>query len=120
MKRDAGASLLWMVLTIVVLAYGVLLGVRVMPSVTEYWAVQKLVSKVSRMDSDEQARQAFDAEARLLGIRSVRGSDLDIQDGGGAQICFVWTGPLGAALPRSFFLMPVVPRICFSVSTHVI
>ena len=43
MKRDAGASLLWMVLTIVVLAYGVLLGVRVMPSVTEYWAVQKLV-----------------------------------------------------------------------------
>lgn len=85
MKRDAGASLLWMVLTIVVLAYGVLLGVRVMPSVTEYWAVQKLVSKVSRMDSDEQARQAFDAEARLLGIRSVRGSDLDIQDSGGGQ-----------------------------------
>lgn len=85
MKRNAGASLFWMLLMLVVLAYGVHLGFRITPSVTEYWAVKRLTTKVARMGTEEQARQAFDAEARLLGIQSVRGSDLEILYGSGVN-----------------------------------
>jgi hypothetical protein len=82
MKRDTGASLVLMLVTVLVVVYVLLVGVRVAPSVMEYWAVQKLVTKVARMGTDEQARQAFDAEARMMGIQNMRGDDLDIQFGG--------------------------------------
>ena len=92
MKRDTGASLLLMLATVLVAVYLLMIGIRVGPSVMEYWAVQKLVTKVAQMGTDEQARQAFDVEARVMGIQNMRGNDLDIQAAGNGllQVSFTY------------------------------
>lgn len=92
MKRDTGASLLLMLATVLVVVYAIVIGIRVAPSVMEYWAVQKLVTKVAQNNTDEQARQAFDAEARMMGIQNIRGDDLGIQPAGNGllQVSFTY------------------------------
>jgi hypothetical protein len=99
MQSERGGSLLQTLFNLVVLAYVVLLGMRVAPALIEYSAVSKAVARAATLSSEEQARQVFDAEATLRGVSSVRGSDLRIESTGDSTL------RISYAYEREFALM---------------
>ncbi len=92
MRREKGGSLVFTLLTLAVMVSLLVLSIRIAPSVLEYWSVQKAVARAAALTSEDQARQAFDAEAKLQGIASVRGSDLliDRTPNGALRISFAY------------------------------
>jgi hypothetical protein len=78
-KKQAGVSVTGLILTLLVLFFVAVLALRVVPSVTEYMAVKKAIfSAKSAGNTPQEIRAAFDRQAEVGYIESVRGKDLDI------------------------------------------
>lgn len=81
-KRQQGLSLTGLIVVGAVMAFAVLLGLRVIPLVTEYLAVQRIVQVVAlegdRGGSPADMRQSFDRLAQLERVTAVSGRDLEI------------------------------------------
>lgn len=86
MQSERGGSLLQILFNLVVVAYVVLLGLRVGPALIEYSAVKQAVVRAAAVSSAEQARQVFDAEAKLRGISQLSGNDLRIETAGNGSL----------------------------------
>jgi hypothetical protein len=94
-NRQSGVSLSGLLVSAVILAMVALLGMKVVPSVIEYFNIVKAVKKISGGDAAQysvaEVRKAFERQASIDDFKSVRGQDLDIsKDGGQLVISFAY------------------------------
>lgn len=78
-KKQAGVTVTGLILTLLVVFFVAVVGLRVVPSVTEYMAVKKaIVSAKSAGNTPQEIRAAFDRQAEVGYIQSISSKDLDI------------------------------------------
>jgi hypothetical protein len=78
-NNQSGISLTGLIFLLAVLGFIGVLGLRIVPSVTEYMAVKKAISAARTAGATPQEiRSAFDRHAEIAYIRSISGKDLDI------------------------------------------
>ncbi|HVL57859.1 MAG TPA: DUF4845 domain-containing protein [Burkholderiaceae bacterium] len=79
-NRQTGLTLLGLIFTGIVIVLVAMVGMRVLPTVTEYMAIKRAVTKARDAGPDPQAiRAAFDRFAAVDDITAISGKDLDIQ-----------------------------------------
>lgn len=98
-SRQRGFTFVGLVVVGVVLAYLVIIGAKVAPSVSEYFAIQKAVNRAAAdNDSIAAVRQSFDRSASAGYISSIAGKDLSVvRDGERMRVSFAYDKeiPLG-------------------------
>ncbi|THF67181.1 DUF4845 domain-containing protein [Pseudothauera nasutitermitis] len=89
-RKQAGLSLISVLILGAVLAFLLLLGFRTVPAVTEYYAIQRilpqLASEGDNGSSITEIRRSFERRAQIDDIRSVTGTDLRIAKQGGRTV----------------------------------
>jgi len=80
-RRQAGLSLLGLLLAAFVVVVVALFGMRVVPSALEYRAIVSAVNKVgsSGANTPRDVQVAFDRFAAIDDIRSIAGKDLQVE-----------------------------------------
>ncbi|MRD47703.1 DUF4845 domain-containing protein [Caenimonas koreensis] len=76
--RQAGISFVGLLFVVGVLACLGVLGAQAFPTVIEYQAIQKAVTKSAQEGTVIEIRKSFDKAAQVDDIKSVTGKDLDI------------------------------------------
>jgi hypothetical protein len=76
--RQAGASILGLIVVLGLVGLFVVTGVRIVPSYLEYQGVQRAAEKARSGATPEQVRAAFDRAAQVENVTAVRGSDLEV------------------------------------------
>jgi hypothetical protein len=114
-----GLSLLGLIILGVVLVFGALVTLKVFPTVTEYLAIKRAVTKARTEGTDVQTiRNAFDRAAAIDDISSITGKDLQIvrDPAGGYAVSFAYEKKIPLVGPASLLLeykgdeMPARPR----------
>ena len=78
-QAQRGITFLGLLFVGVVLAVLVIVGARVVPTVTEYMSISKAVKKAARDgDTVPSVRAAFDRSAAVDYIESISGKDLEV------------------------------------------
>lgn len=77
-QQQRGISLIGLLLVGSVLGSGVLVGLKVTPTVIEYLAVQKAVKKAAGGSTVPEVRSIFDKAAQIDDISSITGKDLEV------------------------------------------
>jgi len=92
-RRQRGLSLVSLVFLGFVALLLIILGMKVVPAVTEYMSIQRAVNQVGNEGQTvREIRQAFDRHAIIDDIKSVAGKDLDItKDGDRIVVSFSYT-----------------------------
>lgn len=89
-KQQLGVTLTGLMLAAFVIAILALLGLKVVPEYMEYRTIMSAIKKVSSGSnasaSVADVRNAFDRQANVDYISSLKGEDLDISKEGGAVI----------------------------------
>ena len=79
--RQRGITLFGLLFWAIVVGFVAYVLVRALPTVNEYWTIQRAVDKVAAADpaTVAEARQAFDRQKGVeYAIESIAGSDLEI------------------------------------------
>ena len=79
--RQRGLSLIGLLFWAVVLGFGALVGMKVFPTVNEFYTIQRTVQKVAQgpAGSVAEVRTAFDKQKEIeYSINSISGKDLDV------------------------------------------
>jgi hypothetical protein len=82
LHRQQGASLISLLVLAVIVAFIMLMGARVFPSVNEYFTIRKVVSHImaNGPSSPAEIRNSFDKAAEVeYSIHTIAGKDLNIQ-----------------------------------------
>jgi hypothetical protein len=94
--RQLGVSLLGLIAAAVVLIFGALLGMKLVPAYLEYNAISKAITGISadnrgRNASPADIRRSFDSRAAIDDFTSVKASDLEItKDGNDYAVSAAW------------------------------
>ena len=102
-----GLSLLGLIVLGVILVFGALITLKVLPTATEFVAVKRAIVKARTGGTDAQSiRVAFDRAAAIEDITSITGKDLQIQrePGGGYQVSFAYEKRIPLFGPASLLL----------------
>lgn len=91
MKKQKGLSLVAMTIVGILVALALLVGAKVLPSVTEYYSIKQSVLAIVkdpslRSGTVSDLRKAFEKRAETQSITSLNSSDLDISKDGGELI----------------------------------
>lgn len=82
MNKQRGLSLIGVLFVGAILGFLFLVGLRVVPAMTEYLAIKRAISAVAEEASGESSvsdlRRDFDKRAYVEDVKSVQGADLDI------------------------------------------
>ena len=93
-KKQSGVSLSGLLMTSVILAIVALFGMKVIPSVIEYFQIVKTVKSISadtKNQSVADVRRAYDRYAAIDNISSVRAQDLEVtKEGNDLVISFAY------------------------------
>ena len=93
-SRQRGASLLSMLVLAVVVAFVMLMGARIFPSVNEYLTIRKAVSQIMRNNpaGPGDIRNAFEKTTEVeYSIHTISAKDLDIRpDGDGFKTTYAY------------------------------
>jgi hypothetical protein len=105
-QRQAGVSLFGAVIVMIFLALLFLIGLKVVPTVVEFRAIQKQVQgAAASAKTIEEARAAFDRTASVADIESISGKDLDVErTGDGVSISFAYSKKIPLAGPVSLLI----------------
>jgi Domain of unknown function (DUF4845) len=79
--RQRGLSLIGLLFWAVVIGFGALIGMKVFPTVNEFYTIQRTVQKVALgpAASVAEVRTAFDKQKEIeYSISSISGKDLDV------------------------------------------
>ncbi|MCX8521551.1 MAG: DUF4845 domain-containing protein [Rhodoferax sp.] len=99
--RQRGIGFISLVFLVAVLGMGALVAAQTIPTLIEYFAVQKAVQKAAvsgPMPAD--IRASFDKAAQIDDIRSISGKDLEItKQGDKAVVAFNYTSEIHLAGP---------------------
>lgn len=105
--RQAGISLLGLIVLGTFLTFGAMLTLRLYPTVSEYMMVKRAVVKARSDGTNPQAiRSAFDRAAVIDDITSITGKDLDIvpSPSGGYAVSFAYEKRIPLFGPVSLLL----------------
>ena len=83
--RQAGVSLMGLIIGLIILAVVALFGMKIIPSFMEFRAAKNAIQAVAREKQGASVvdlRRAFDNRATIDAIESVKGTDLDISKQG--------------------------------------
>ena len=90
MRQQRGMGIIATLLTLVVAIFIAIVALRVVPAYLEYVAVKRALAKVAGSEtassSAQDIRGAFDKQATIDDIRSVRGQDLEIVQEGSTTV----------------------------------
>ncbi|TSE24410.1 hypothetical protein Taqua_01556 [Tepidimonas aquatica] len=82
-RQQRGVSVIGMVLVGIILALVVVLAAKVVPTVTEYWAIQKAVNRAAQSGTTvTEIRNAFERAKTADYFEAISGKDLDISKDG--------------------------------------
>jgi Tfp pilus assembly protein PilE len=97
--RQAGVSLMGLIIVLILLAVVALFAMKVIPSYMEYRAIKNAIQSIARERPNAtpaEIRKSFDARSNIDDFTAVKPNDLDIQKG---SISFayrkevpLWTG----------------------------
>jgi hypothetical protein len=80
LARQRGISLTSLIFSVIVVAAVAVLGMKIVPTATEYFSIKKaIVSAKNAGSTEREIRNAFDKHANAGYIDSIKGADLDIQ-----------------------------------------
>lgn len=103
--RQRGLSLTGAVFVIVVLCVFALIAMKIVPSYSEYKAVDQAVLKARGAASEAEARKSFANSAALEDITSITPADLKIEkDGGSMVISYAYASKLKLVGPVSLVI----------------
>jgi Domain of unknown function (DUF4845) len=80
-RPQAGLTMLGLIFWAIVISFSAIVGLRVVPTINEYYAIQRMVDKVARDGGSTvpEIRAAFERMRQVeYGVESMTGSDLDI------------------------------------------
>src|SRR5215470_5568233 len=79
-RRQRGVTLLGLLFWAVLIGIVALVGMRVFPTLNEYWTIQRTVNKVAKEGTTvPEIRAAFERQKQIeYSISSISGRDLDI------------------------------------------
>ncbi|MCX8517359.1 MAG: DUF4845 domain-containing protein [Rhodoferax sp.] len=81
--RQRGMGFISLLLLVAVLGIGVLVGAQTIPTLIEYFAVQKAVQKAALLGQNPaDIRASFDKARQIEDIQSITGADLEISKQG--------------------------------------
>ena len=91
MRRERGMGVIATLLTLVVAIFIAIVALKVVPAYLEYVAIKRALTKVAggseiATGSAQEIRGAFDKQATIDDIRSVRGQDLEIIQEGSTTV----------------------------------
>jgi len=96
LSRQRGASLFSMLILAIIVAFVMLMGARVFPSVNEYLTIRKALSNIMRNNpaSPGDIRSSFEKTTEVeYSIHTISGKDLNIQplgDSGGFRASYAY------------------------------
>jgi Tfp pilus assembly protein PilE len=100
-RRQRGLTLLGLLFWAVIIAAAVMVGAKVVPSVSEYMACIKGAKEAANETTLNDARAAFDRYAQVGYISTISGQDLDITPGrnGSLTVSFAYNKEIQLAGP---------------------
>jgi Tfp pilus assembly protein PilE len=102
-QTQSGLTLTGLIFMVAVVGLIAVLGLRIVPSVTEYMAVKKaIVSAKSAGNTPQEIRAAFDRQADVGYIQSITSKDLDISKEN--DVSFAYQKVIHLAGPASLVL----------------
>lgn len=104
--RQQGVTLVGLIFMLAIVAGIALLGLKIVPTVTEYMAVNKAIGK-AKADGDTPAaiRNSFDKQADVAYITSITGKDLEVYNGGnGFEVSFAYDKKIPLFGPASLLI----------------
>lgn len=106
LKKQRGISLIGLILVLAVLAGVALLGLKIVPTVTEYSAIKTAIDKAKSSGSTvQEIRSSFDKQADVAYITSISGKDLDItKSGNEVEISFAYDKKIPLVGPASLLI----------------
>jgi len=103
--RQRGVSLMGAVFVIIVLVVFALIGMKIVPSYSEYKAIDKAVLKARGAASEAEARKLFATTASMEDISAITPADLQIvKDGGDIIISYAYASKLKLVGPVSLVI----------------
>ena len=105
-KRQKGISLVGLILVLAVLGFIGVLGLKIVPTYTEYRAIQNaIVTAKATGGSVVEMQKSFDASAIAAYITSISGRDLIIaKENGETEISFAYEKKIPLVGPASLLL----------------
>jgi type II secretory pathway pseudopilin PulG len=106
MKRQQGLSLTGLILILIVVGLIAVVGMKVVPTFTEYMSIKKAIASVKAAGgSIPEMRNAFNRQAEVGYIDAISGNDLDIvKNGDDADISFSYQKTIPLAGPVSLLI----------------
>lgn len=79
-RAQRGLTMLSLMGWSVLIAFVALIGMRVFPTVSEYWTIQRMINKVAQEGGSTvpEIRAAFERQRQIDTVESVSGQDLHI------------------------------------------
>ncbi len=85
-RKQAGVSLTGLIFTLAIIGVIAVLGMKIVPTVTEYMSIKKaIVAAKSAGSTPAEVRSSFDKQAEVGYIDSISGKDLEIVPQNGAM-----------------------------------
>ena len=81
MRKQRGVTLFGLMFWAIVIGFGALIGMKVLPTMNEYFTIQKAVTKIASAGATTvpEIRAAFDKQKDIeYSIQSINGKDLNI------------------------------------------
>lgn len=105
-RREQGLSLTSLILILVLIGGIAVLAMKIVPTVTEYLSAKKAIASVKAAGgSPAEMRAAFNRQAEVGYITSVKGSDLDIvRNGENVKIGFSYQKQIPLVGPVSLLI----------------
>jgi hypothetical protein len=106
LKRQAGISLVGLIVVIAVLGFFLVLGGKILPTFSEYRAISSAIVKAKGAgDSVKEIRDSFNRSAEVGYIDSISGNDLVIERvNGGMEVSFAYEKKIPLFGPASILL----------------
>lgn len=106
MCKQQGISLVGLIVVLAILGGLVVLGMKIVPTVTEYMAVNKAIVKAKADGSTPVAiRESFDKQAQVAYITSITGKDLEVYNSdNGLQVSFAYDKKIPLVGPASLLI----------------
>lgn len=104
--NQRGMSLISFIILLGIVGMLGVLGLKTVPTVFEYFSIKKAVAYAKQHGNDPiEIRQTFDQQATVSYITSLRGKDLQIQQGnGGYEVSFSYEKVIPLVGPASLLL----------------
>lgn len=105
-NRQQGISLIGVIIGLAILGVIAVLGMKIVPTVSEYMAVNKAITKAkSEGSTPVEIRTSFDKQADVAYITSITGKDLDVYSGpDGLEVSFKYDKVIPLVGPASLLI----------------